>query len=166
MPQNNELTGEAIFTTITLDSGKEVRAVMVTETGLDAMRIMPKAAPYVKQAHSLILPNNDGKNTATILSAIPLFLSGTDVEWVSTVGTTYVEQSINSDGQLVETIRQVPTPTEEDIGYRVNEIEACFWCAHVYEDGDFCRKHMRPISDFGVCKDFESWRDEEEEESR
>jgi len=75
----NDLKGDIVFSNITLEDGRTVRAVMVCESGTAATRIMPEAHPYVRNARNAILPNRNGKNTASALSAIPAFLSGADL---------------------------------------------------------------------------------------
>ncbi len=75
----NELNNDIVFSAITLEDGRTVRAVMVCESGTAATKIMLEAHPYVRSARNAILPNKAGKNTATVLSAVPAFLSGADI---------------------------------------------------------------------------------------
>jgi hypothetical protein len=79
MPTNG-LKGDIVFSTITLEDGRTVRAVMVCESGTAATRIMPEAHPYVRNARNAIMNNKTGRNTASVLAAIPVFLSGKDIE--------------------------------------------------------------------------------------
>jgi len=76
----NDLTGDIVFSTVTLEDGRTVRAVMVCESGTAATRIMLEAHPYVRSARNAILPNKAPKNAETVLSAIPAFLSGADID--------------------------------------------------------------------------------------
>jgi len=79
MPTNN-LNNDIVFSSVTLEDGRTVRAVMVCESGTAATRIMLEAHPYVRSARNAILPSNAPKNTATVLSAVPAFLSGADID--------------------------------------------------------------------------------------
>ncbi|MDR2694536.1 MAG: hypothetical protein LBB74_10040 [Chitinispirillales bacterium] len=98
------LEGDIVFSTITLQDGREVRAVMTCESGSGtaATQIMPKASPYVRNAKSAVIQNKDGKNTEQVIFAIPAFLSGAELTWDSTEegSTTYINQKIGPDGKL------------------------------------------------------------------
>jgi len=100
----NELYKDVIFSTIELENGQTVKAVLACGDSWAAVRIAPKAFPYVKRAQSVIIPNKNGQNTVMIHSLFPDFLAGTDIQWVSTKGTTYMKQTIEPSGELTETI--------------------------------------------------------------